>query len=496
MQVGVAAQKHHVTVVNQEEQDAAVLPLLALERPFVTNATPSVQEGLRAENHHGSVVSQEQEVGVQMPSLVGRPFITNAVFASQQSRTGTFPPEMLSVREDEGSEPEGSSRETMPDSSGHNAGPPDGERWDWNADEGLAHAGDGSSTAFVNWVSYISGILPSCISARDNPFRRLCRLALASPILLDVITTLVTECVYSSGHGDRDCRMRRHDSVLNSFHECLDKARTAGSSSVNENMSPKQATLAAVLLQVANIALMGGSGVDIHLICAMHFVQDLGYIDRPVEGVLERLLVQRFAMLDVTTAILRRRRPHLPPSFWLFTPNERYDRTEPSFREMTGCPQPLLGFLSRLAHLAVDLKESPDDNYPVLRKASTLETDIRIYARSRVTFHSTRPNKTRHLDCISQCFYWCTHLILQRVINRDMTSSYRVQQTVRDMVSLIKSIPLGCGLDSSLEFPFYLSSCEAITEEHRNWVRGRNNELRKIYLTRLRQATLARLEER
>jgi hypothetical protein len=60
---------------------------------------------------------------------------------------------------------------------------------------------------------------------------------------------------------------------------------------------------------------------------------------------------------------------------------------------------------------------------------------------------------------------------------------------------LIKSMPLGCGPDSSLAFPFYVSSREAITEEHQNWVRQRNQELKLVYPGRTRDTLMMTLEQ-
>lgn len=54
---------------------------------------------------------------------------------------------------------------------------------------------------------------------------------------------------------------------------------------------------------------------------------------------------------------------------------------------MTGCPQPLLGFLARVAFLAADLTEKRD-RWEVFRDSMVLDTDIRIYARGRVTNHA------------------------------------------------------------------------------------------------------------
>lgn len=394
--------------------------------------------------------------------------------------------------------------------------------WDFNDSDffgGLSPDlfGDaGERIAFSYWLNYLAGILPALDSA-VNPYRKLSSLALASPVLLDTIISLATEYMYCHGRASPELVMKRHDKAIGSLRTLLASCQTApafsggggggGGGDVaagdeqqqqqqqQKNLSPKQATLAAVLLQIANLVFIGGSGIDVHLACAMHFLHDLDYVKRAVHDFIPRLLIQRFAFIDVTTAILRRRRPHLPPNFWLFVPDEHYDRTVPSFREMTGCPQPLLGFFSRVAHLAADLDEGVRNEHAVLRSASTLETDMRIYARSRVTFRTTRPTKSQHLDSLSQCFYWSAHLLLQRQVYRDPANSARVQHTIDDLVMLIKSMPPGCGPDSALPFPFYLSSRDAVTEKHRAWVRQRNIELKHVYPSRTRDSMMASMEQ-
>ncbi|KAH8172497.1 fungal specific transcription factor domain-containing protein [Sarocladium implicatum] len=376
--------------------------------------------------------------------------------------------------------------------------------WDFNDDDlspGIdsnAFDSPGERIAFAYWSNYLARVLPAHDSD-ENPYQRLSSLAMSSPVLLDTIISLATEYMYCHGHTSPELVALRHEKAIASLKKALQTASCHEAiSDTLSPLSPAQATLAAVLLQIANTVFTGGPGVDTHITCAAYLLREQGYIDTPTQEFLPRLLVQRFAILDVTTAILRRRKPHLPMSFWLFVPDETYDRTSPSFREMTGCPQPVLGFYARLSHLASDLKDSGGDQdkaYAILRKASTLDTDMRIYARSRVRFTTNRPSPARHLDTLSQCFYWCAHLILQRVIYRDSAASPRVQQTVKDIVMLIKSMPLGCGPDSSLAFPFYVSSREAVTEEHQTWVRQRNEELKRVYPGRTRDTLMLTLEQ-
>jgi hypothetical protein len=232
----------------------------------------------------------------------------------------------------------------------------------------------------------------------------------SSPVLLDTIIPIATKYKYCHGHISPELVAMRHEKALHSLrhalrislchHLVLESLSSLGSA---------QVTLAARLLQISNTVFSGGHGVDTHITCSAYLLREQSYIDTPINEILPRLLMRRFATLDVMTAIRHRRRSHFPLTFWLFVPEEAYDRTSPSFREMTGCPQPLLGFFAWLSHPAADPMDSAtgdhDAEYAVLRKASTLETDKRIYARSRMTFTRPRHPPTRHLDTLKQCYY-------------------------------------------------------------------------------------------
>jgi hypothetical protein len=331
----------------------------------------------------------------------------------------------------------------------------------------------------------------------DAPFESLSKLALASLVLLSTITSLATEYLYNYVQAGPGLTLQRHDQAINAFREALINTASPPSQTVNssdEELSAKQATLVAVLLQIANTVFTGCSGNDVNIACAMQLLQDLDYINSPVEGFVPRLLVQRFAMLDVLSAIMRHRRPHLPSAFWLFKPDESHGPAEPSFREITGLPQPLLAFFNSLSNLAVDMHDGSRPESEVLMEASNLETDMRLYARSHIKFDNNGMEASNHLDLLNQCFYWSAQLTLQRMIYRDATNSPRVQQTVKSIVDLMKSVPIGSGPDAALPFPLYISSKEAVTSEHRDWVRDRMKQMKQIYPGRGRDAVLALLE--
>lgn len=378
----------------------------------------------------------------------------------------------------------------------------------------------GERIAFYYWVKHLSGVLPAYDSACNNPYRQMSYLALSSPMLMNTIISLSTEYMYNQHRMTTEVTLVRRGKALASLREALQNAFSHNTTDMQQRhlrdmygeVSETQAILAAVLLQITNVMLTGGSGsgVDAHLAYAMHLLKSLSYLDGPVQEFLPRLLVQRFAMIDVSIAIYRYTRPKLPLSFWLFTPDEGQDRVHPSFREMTGCPQPLLGILARIAHLAADRDDhrrnsgtddksfepvDNDDAFIISMHSSTLETDLRIYGRAHASVSNTRTSSVRYLDMLGECFYWSAHLLLQRLVYEDETNSMRVQAAVANIARCIKRLPVGCGPDSSIQFPFYVSSREAVTESHRMWVREYNAALKAKYPSRLRDATIASLDE-
>jgi len=366
----------------------------------------------------------------------------------------------------------------------------------------LSFKSPGESIAFVYWFKHLCGFIQAHDGAQ-NPYRKFSMVALSSPLVLDTIISLATEFMYYLGHMSTELAVKRNALALRSLRKALTTSDPSGGSHEShesrclsgDELSLKQATLAAVLLQIANSCFVGWIGVHPHLACAIYLLRDLGYIRSPVTDFIPRLLIQRFAMLDINASLIHHRRPHLPLSCWLYMPNDNLDESEPSFREMTGCPQPILGFLARICNLAADLSENHRDESEILDEAFVLETELRLYELSHIK--TTRNNDsidTRHLDTLNQCFYWCTHLVLQRRIYRDSVHSARVQKTVSTLIGLMKSMPIGCGPDSSLSLPFHLTTREAIREEDRAWARETNQKMKPIYPNRTRDELMANTE--
>jgi hypothetical protein len=350
----------------------------------------------------------------------------------------------------------------------------------------------GERIAFAYWVNSLS----SRMTAKDsdsNPYRRLALLAGSSPVLLHTLIALATEYMYLHGRVAPEVVFKRQQKAMRLLREALEPSHSAIVAQTTAELNEDESVLAAVLMQITNAVFTGGPGVEAHLRSARYFMERLGYFKKPQDDFFPRMMVQRFAILDVTVALLRHRRPYSPPDFWFFNADDHYDRTHPSFRDMTGCTQPVLVFLARISFLAADLDEEGIDEADILDEGLMLEMEMRTYAHLRSQERGNR--REPHLESLNQCFYWATHLVLQRSIFRDSPYSRRVQHTVSIMCNLIKSMPLGCGPDTSLPFPFYIAARESISTEQREWARKRNREIKRIYPGHCRTTLMVLLEE-
>ena len=302
---------------------------------------------------------------------------------------------------------------------------------------------------------YHSNVLSSTVSPSSG-YQTLSELTSSSPALLETITYLATNYLNSSKHSKSSLSPERHDQAIKCLREALSVTNPPSlpTPQPTKELSENITALAATMLQIANITFTGGNGAEGHFLHALDIIRDLDYISHPPNDVLSRLLVQRYAMLDVTTAILQHRRPHLPQEFWLFATGEKDDVDEPSFHSTTGCPQPLLRILSRLALLAADLKDGRVKEVDVLTETSTMETDLHLFGQLYRANSINDKTEVSPPTVVGQCFYWSAHIIAQRIIYRDPTSSPRVQHTVNNLAKAIQSLPVGCGPDSLLLFPF------------------------------------------
>ncbi|KUL90335.1 hypothetical protein ZTR_02160 [Talaromyces verruculosus] len=365
----------------------------------------------------------------------------------------------------------------------------------------------------------------SCIPAYDcdpNPYRKLALVALAYPVLLHGILSVSTAHMYNYGRSNESLLSSRQARALNSLQVALnaiqnetDQRRHDGTKSeslldkvgVYSILSPREIALAAIMMQTSSVLMTGIGNVEIHMSCAWHFIMDLDYFHRPPTSLFARILVYRFAMVDVVLAHLRFRQPLAGPEFYMYQRHEELDQSDPPFRAMQGCPQPVLCFLSRIASFAADIMQPDSSLEQIQTRAYGLESEMRTWGQryheamiqdaqihtplprsSRTDLRSDLPHNSRNdLDIVCECFYWTAHLLLMRRVFLDTTWSTRVQLVRRHMFRLMNKLRAGCGPDSSLPFPFYIAAREAVTLDERDWVRRKHRKMLDAYRDRSRE---------
>ncbi|KAF5587856.1 transcriptional regulatory protein pro-1 [Fusarium pseudoanthophilum] len=350
------------------------------------------------------------------------------------------------------------------------------------------------------------------LDSPGNPFRELCRVSISYPLLLHTFLYVSAANMYNYCRGDlRVMEERRSQALrsLRSMERFLRISNTSKESSLSIEdhafsvLSLREVTLAAYLIHIASEVMTGSLTTDTHLRNAFKLVVELRYIDKMPDGFYSRFLVQRFAMIDVIMSLLRRRKPLAPESFILYQQHEEADVSGPSFREMTGCPQPVFSFLAKISRLATDVELENDVR---LAQAYQLETTMRnwgsrkypmplnIASRSNSPVSGT-PSQDDHLRTLNACFYWMAHLLLARRVFMDPTASSRVQLYRKHLFSLIDRLPPGCGPDSSLPIPFYMAAREAIVPQDRESVRQKHDEMIVIYPDRSRELMMSLTED-
>lgn len=377
----------------------------------------------------------------------------------------------------------------------------------------------------------MKSVSTSCTAAYDgskNPYRKLALLSLSHPVLLHGILSVSTGHMHNYGLSDEGLLSSRQSRALTSLQAALNAFQitsdgsgeaTAGdsdflsrSAGIFSILSPREVALAAIMMQTSSVLMTGIGSVEVHMKCALHFIRELDYMTRPADSLFMRLLVQRFAMVDVVLAHLRFRRPLAPLDFFMYKSNEQLDHMEPAFREMQGCPQRVLCFLAHISVLGADLVEGRSPPEKVQAEAYGLETAMRVWGhRYHETMsgtddsgplpaplgpHENSPaRQLAYLDAVCECFYWTAHLLLMRRVFLDATTATRVQLVKRHLFRLMDRLPMGCGPDSSLPFPFYMAAREAVTYEDRNWVRRKHVEWMDTYRDRSREYMMASVEK-
>lgn len=348
--------------------------------------------------------------------------------------------------------------------------------------------------------------------------------------------------MYNHGRNNETLLSARQSRALNSLQNCLDAIQrqknheNGGDESSSEMthsassfcvLTPRQVALAAIMMQTSSVLMTGIGSVETHMRCAWHFVQDLGYVHQFPDSIFSRILVYRFAMVDIVLAYLRFRRPLAPLDFFMYQANgDSLDHIEPAFTEMQGCPHRVLCFLAQIAALSSDLMTQEGQHDQILARAYNIETEMRNWGAkyhraisdtdsstspiSQVTGSAPltghchpqqqqrqrqHPDRRKDLDTLCETFYWIAHLLLMRRVFGDPTRSARVQLIRIRLFRIMDTLEPGCGADTALPFPFYLAAREAVTREDRDWVRRRHLAMMDHYKDRSREFIMKSTED-
>lgn len=350
-------------------------------------------------------------------------------------------------------------------------------------------------------MQLVSSNVPA-LDGPDNPYRQLCLPALSSPVLFDTIVCIATEHMLNFGLGSVSTAAQRQQRMLQTIGQNLRMLDTRAARETGRvasaNTPDDEALLAAVVLQGVVVAQSEHGVLEPHVRCASFLMETLDYFRQIPCSPLIRMTMQRFAMVDVMLAFSRQRRPYSPRSFILYQPDaDRWDQTEPSFYKMTGCPQPLMCLLVRIAHLACDMEERLQcaaSTGDILTHAHQVENDLRLWG-AQYTGMEPDPCTRPPLEILSECFYWTAHLLLARRVFRDATRSPRVQHLTHTCFALMDQLFTGCGPDSSLPQPFYLAAREAVTVEDRAWVQQKHAAMTEYYREQQRNMAMRLTEQ-
>lgn len=343
-----------------------------------------------------------------------------------------------------------------------------------------------------------------------NPYRKLSVLALSSPVLLHTILSCAVEHMHISGRlpiqkaiqqQERAIRLIR--AGLSGWNSSKGTSAEAGSRPRSGLLSSDQALLAAILLQPAVLAFSGSNlaHAQTHLDMASLIFSKVGYLESPdviASSFIEKLLVQRFAIIDISLSIFDRRRPRIPAEHWFGqqTHSSVMDGSQPTFYEMTGCDHTTYTFLLRAAHLSADREENGLCD-KVFENAIALETDVRLHLRassddvSDDTPFKSHKFKPLSVQALSRAFSGAALLLILRRVFGESPSSPRVKNAVSMIRSAVDAIST-CALvqddsdsqpaiDSAMALPFYLAARDADDPDSQRWALEKHNSWRQTY---------------
>jgi hypothetical protein len=311
--------------------------------------------------------------------------------------------------------------------------------------------------------------------------------------------------MHIGGHWPIQQAISKHDRAIRLIRAQLvdwkpSSTSSSNMSSANGEINADQAMLAAILLQPAIVAFSDGaaSSAQTYLDIAFYVLNELKYFENAsiMDSFFPRLLIQRFAMVDVGLSVYGRRRPRTSLHNWFAQPSKDnvFDVGQPSFHEMTGCPHLVFTYLLRVMHLAADIIDCSREKKGIYNDAIVIETELRVYDLGHTNSQSLElSNPYTSSGSIARAFTYAILLLLLRRVFAEPSSSPRVQHTISTIFKLIDSIPttradvtsgaysIRSGVDSASGLPFYLAAREAITKEDQDWVRQKHDKWRKVY---------------
>ncbi|CAG7950201.1 unnamed protein product [Penicillium olsonii] len=352
------------------------------------------------------------------------------------------------------------------------------------------------NAAWNYYVHIVSPHIPA-IDGPENPYRELSVIALSSPVLLHTIICIASEHMLNSGLVSVSTAAVHKLRMLKSIDRCLKQIhaqdRAQNQTPYSDMDTEFNTVLAAIVLQGVVVALTHNEAPKPHIVYALSLLRPTQLLHTIPRTPLIRMVLQRFAIMDVTVSISRQRRPCAPRDFILYQPAPFWDASEPSVLKMTGCPQPLMCFLVQISHLSNDIDEGLEQGLASgLSRASALQSELQSWWLGYGESNPTSPRDP--LSLLTECYFHAAELLLARRVFKYPTTSPMTQKIVQTSLGLMKDLSPGCGVDSSLPQPFYLTAREALSPTDRDWVRRRHVEMGYSYREQQRNATMDHIE--
>ncbi|KAH7303957.1 fungal-specific transcription factor domain-containing protein [Stachybotrys elegans] len=338
--------------------------------------------------------------------------------------------------------------------------------------------------------AYYVDTLAGQFQAHDNlhnPYRKLSVLALSSPVLLHTILSCAVEHMHISGRLPIQQAIQQQERAIRLIRAGLSGWKPS------EDSRWIPAHPAVLAFSGSNL-----SHAQTHVDMASFIFSKVGYLDSPdiiASSFIEKLLVQRFAIIDISLSIFDRKRPRIPAEHWLGQQRHSpvMDGSQPTLYEMTGCDHTTYTFMLQAAHLAID-RADHGPREKLYEDAIALETDIRLHlqtSRDAVSADDRPKPKSLSIKSLSRAFSGADLLLLLRRVFKESHSSPRVQNAVSIVCSAVDAISKCVdkeddssphpAIDSAMALPFYLAARHAVDPDRQVWMLEKHKAWRKVY---------------